>query len=107
MGAADIVPGVSGGTIALIAGFYEELIETIDRLDFKFFKKWRENGFLKTWKEYNLSFLLALGLGVATSILLLAKVIENLLESHPILVWSFFFGLVLASIVYIIKQLER
>lgn len=107
MGAADIVPGVSGGTIALIAGFYEELIETIDRLDFKFFKKWRENGFLKTWKEYNLSFLLALGLGVATSILLLAKVIENLLESHPILVWSFFFGLVLASIIYIIKQLER
>lgn len=107
MGAADIVPGVSGGTIALIAGFYEELLETIDGLDFKFFKKWRENGFLVTWKEYNLSFLLALGLGIATSILLLAKVIGTLIDSHPILVWSFFFGLVLASILYLIKQLEK
>src|SRR5699024_9181183 len=107
MGAADIVPGVSGGTIALIAGFYEELIETIDGLDLKFFKKWKKNGFLNTWKEYNLTFLLALGLGVVTSILLLASLIETLLESHPILVWSFFFGLVLASIIFIIKQLEK
>lgn len=107
MGAADIVPGVSGGTIALIAGFYEELIETIDGLDFKLFKKWRKNGFLETWREYNLSFLLALGLGVASSILLLAKVISSLIDSHPILVWSFFFGLVLASILYLIKQLEK
>lgn len=107
MGAADIVPGVSGGTIALIAGFYEELLETIDGLDFKFFKKWRENGFLTTWREYNLSFLLALGIGIVTSILLLAKVIGSLIDSHPILVWSFFFGLVLASILYLIKQLEK
>lgn len=107
MGAADIVPGVSGGTIALIAGFYEELIETIDGLDFNIFKKWRKNGFLTTWREYNLSFLLALGLGIITSILLLAKVIETLLDTHPILVWAFFFGLVLASIVYIIKQLDK
>ena len=107
MGAADIVPGVSGGTIALIAGFYEELIETIDGLDLKIFKKWRENGFLKTWREYNLSFLLALGLGIVTSILLLANLIETLIESHPILVWSFFFGLVLASIIFIIKQLDK
>ncbi|HLW14957.1 MAG TPA: DUF368 domain-containing protein [Flavobacteriaceae bacterium] len=107
MGAADIVPGVSGGTIALIAGFYEELLETIDGLDFKIFKKWRENGFLLTWREYNLSFLLALGIGIATSILLLAKVIGSLIDSHPILVWSFFFGLVLASILYLIKQLEK
>jgi len=107
MGAADIVPGVSGGTIALIAGFYEELIETIDGLNFKIFKKWRENGFLVTWRAYNLSFLLALGLGVATSILLLAKVIGSLIDSYPILVWSFFFGLVLASILYLIKQLEK
>lgn len=107
MGAADIVPGVSGGTIALIAGFYEELIETIDGLDLELFKKWRKNGFISTWKEYNLSFLLALGLGVVISILLLANLIETLLETHPILVWSFFFGLVLASIIFIIKQLEK
>lgn len=107
MGAADIVPGVSGGTIALIAGIYEELLETIDGLNFSFFKKWRNNGFLPTWREYNLSFLMALGIGVATSILLLAKVIESVIQSHPILIWSFFFGLVLASVIYIAKQLEK
>lgn len=107
MGAADIVPGVSGGTIAFITGFYEELVETIDRLDFGFFKQWRKNGFLFAWRVYNLSFLVALGLGVATSILLLAKIIESLIDSHPILVWAFFFGLVLASIVYIAKQLNK
>lgn len=107
MGAADIVPGVSGGTIALIAGIYEELLETIDGLNFGFFKKWRKNGFLIAWREYNLSFLMALGIGVATSILLLAKVIEAVMHSQPILIWSFFFGLVLASVIYIAKQLEN
>lgn len=107
MGAADIVPGVSGGTIAFIVGIYEELIETIDGLNLAFFKKCRDNGFISTWREYNLSFLVALGIGVATSILLLAKLIESILLTQPILVWSFFFGLVLASIIYIAKQLEK
>ncbi len=107
MGAADIVPGVSGGTIAFIAGIYEELVATIDKLNFGFFKQWRKNGFLSAWKEYNLAFLVALGIGAATSILLLAKVIESLIESNPIIVWAFFFGLVLASILYIAKQLTN
>lgn len=107
MGAADIVPGVSGGTIALIAGIYEELVETIDKLDFKFFTKWRKHGFKIAWREYNLSFLLALGIGIGSSILLLAKIIESVIHSHPILVWSFFFGLVLASVVFIAKQLKN
>lgn len=107
MGAADIVPGVSGGTIALIAGIYEELLETIDGLNLSFFKVWRKSGFLTAWREYNLAFLMALGLGVATSILLLAKVIESAIHSQPILIWSFFFGLVLASVIYIAKQLEK
>ena len=60
MGAADVVPGVSGGTIAFIAGIYEELIETIHRLDMGFFKSWRKSGFKAAWKHYNLSFLMAL-----------------------------------------------
>ena len=106
MGAADVVPGVSGGTIAFIAGIYEELIETIHRFDLKFFKMWKVEGFLKTWKYYNLNFLLALLTGIVISILSLAKLITQLLRDHPLFVWSFFFGLVIASILYVGKQIS-
>ncbi|MDT0554665.1 DUF368 domain-containing protein [Patiriisocius hiemis] len=105
MGAADVVPGVSGGTIAFISGIYEELIETIHKLDFKLFKVWKREGLKIAWKQYNLSFLVALFLGIAISILSLAKVITWLLENKPVLVWSFFFGLVIASILYVGKQI--
>ena len=105
MGAADVVPGVSGGTIAFISGIYEELIETIHKLDFKLFKVWKREGLKIAWKRYNLSFLVALFLGIAISILSLAKVITWLLENKPVLVWSFFFGLVIASILYVGKQI--
>ena len=98
MGAADVVPGVSGGTIAFISGIYEELIETIHNLDLGFFKIWKKEGFLKAWKHYNLGFLLALFSGVLISIISLAKLITWLLEVYPIMVWSFFFGLVIAMI---------
>lgn len=107
MGAADIVPGVSGGTLAFIMGFYEELVETIDGLDLKFFKSWKQNGLKETWLKYNLSFLVFLGLGVAISIALFAKIIENLIEVHPIKVWAFFFGLVSASLIYVAKQIKK
>lgn len=107
MGAADVVPGVSGGTIAFISGIYEELIETIHNVDLGFFKIWKKNGFLKAWKHYNLSFLLALFSGVFISILSLAKLITWLLEYYPIAVWSFFFGLVIASILYVGKQVTQ
>lgn len=107
MGAADVVPGVSGGTIAFISGIYEELIETINNLDFKFFGIWKNEGFLAAWKKYNLSFLLSLFLGIAISIFSLAKIILSLLESYPIAVWSFFFGLVVASVVYVGIQITR
>jgi putative membrane protein len=105
MGAADVVPGVSGGTIAFISGIYEELIETIHKLDIGFFRMWRKSGFLTAWKTYNLAFLLALFGGVLISILSLAKLITWLLVTHPIMVWSFFFGLVIASIFYVAKQI--
>lgn len=107
MGAADVVPGVSGGTIAFISGIYEELITTIHNLDLGFFKIWKKEGFSKTWKHYNLSFLLALFSGVLISILSLAKLITWLLEFYPIAVWSFFFGLVIASILYVGKQISK
>ncbi|QAA80695.1 DUF368 domain-containing protein [Aequorivita sp. H23M31] len=105
MGAADVVPGVSGGTIAFISGIYEELIETIHKIDLGFFKIWKNEGFLKAWREYNLSFLLSLFVGIFISILSLAKLITWLLAEYPIMVWSFFFGLVIASIVYVGNQM--
>lgn len=107
MGAADVVPGVSGGTIAFISGIYEELIETIDKLGFGILKNLKEEGLKKTFITYNLGFLVSLFLGVFVSIISLAKVISYLLENHPILVWSFFFGLVLASILYVGKQIQQ
>lgn len=105
MGAADVVPGVSGGTIAFISGIYEELIETIHKIDLGFFKIWKKDGFLSAWRLYNLSFLLALFSGVFISILSFAKLITWLLNDYPIMVWSFFFGLVVASIVYVGQQI--
>lgn len=107
MGAADVVPGVSGGTIAFISGIYEELIETIHNIDLGFFKIWKKESFSQAWKHYNLSFLLALFSGVFISIISLAKLITWLLEVYPIMVWSFFFGLVIASIVYVGKQITN
>ncbi|MFT4802027.1 MAG: putative membrane protein [Flavobacteriaceae bacterium] len=107
MGAADVVPGVSGGTIAFISGIYEELIKTIDKLDFGILKKYKKEGFLSVWKTYNLSFLMSLLLGIAISVLSFARLISSLLKDQPILVWSFFFGLVLVSIFHIGKQIKK
>ncbi len=106
MGAADVVPGVSGGTIAFISGIYQELIATINTLDFTFFKVWKKEGLPASWKQYNLSFLVALFSGILISILSLAKIIKWLLHNESLLLWSFFFGLVLASILYIGKQIS-
>ncbi|MEH6537417.1 MAG: DUF368 domain-containing protein [Psychroserpens sp.] len=107
MGAADVVPGVSGGTIAFISGIYEELIESIDNLNFGVFKTWKKEGFKTAWNSINGTFLLALFSGIAISILSLAKLIKHLLHNEPILLWSFFFGLVLASVLYIAKQIKN
>ena len=107
MGAADVVPGVSGGTIAFISGIYEELITTIHNLDIGVFKTLKKEGIKKVWQRYNLGFLASLFTGIAISILSLAKVITMLLGQYPVLVWSFFFGLVIASIIYIAKQITN
>lgn len=106
MGAADVVPGVSGGTIAFISGIYEELLESIDKVNLSVFKVWKKDGFKTAWNSINGNFLLALFSGIAISILSLAKLIKWLLHHEPILLWSFFFGLVLASILYIAKQIK-
>lgn len=107
MGAADVVPGVSGGTIAFITGIYEELIKTIDGLDFQLLKDLFKVGFKVTFIKYNLGFLLSLLTGIVISILSLSKLLTYLLQTYPVLLWSFFFGLVLASVLYIGKQISK
>ncbi len=107
MGAADVVPGVSGGTIAFISGIYEELIDSIDNLKLSIFKTWKNKGFKAAWNSINGWFLLSLFSGIAISIFSLAKVIKWLLANKPVLLWAFFFGLVLASIIYIAKQIAQ
>lgn len=107
MGAADVVPGVSGGTIAFISGIYEELINSINAINFNALKILKKDGFAAAWKSINGNFLLALALGIGISILSLVKLIKWLLEHEPVLLWSFFFGLVLASIIYVGKQIKK
>ncbi len=106
MGAADVVPGVSGGTIAFISGIYEELITSINKININTFKILKNDGINAMWKSINGNFLISLLIGIAISVISLAKIIRHLLETQPILIWSFFFGLVLASIIYVAKQIK-
>jgi len=107
MGAANVIPGVSGGTIAFITGIYERLIYAIKSLNLKalsFLMKGK-------WKDFttytDLGFLAALSLGVGVSILSLAKLLDYLFLNYPVLLWAFFFGLILASVYYVGKQVQR
>ena len=105
MGAADVVPGVSGGTIAFISGIYQELIDSINNVNVSALKTLKKDGLKAAWEQVNGSFLLALLTGIGISILTFSKVITHLLETQPILVWSFFFGLIIASITLIWKEI--
>ncbi len=97
MGAADVVPGVSGGTIAFITGIYEELIHSIKSIDMEAVKQFFTGKWGSFWKHINGNFLLAVFAGIFIAIVSLARLLEHLLETHPVLIWSFFFGLILVS----------
>jgi putative membrane protein len=106
MGAADVVPGVSGGTIAFITGIYEELIDSINKINFEAISILRKEGFAKAWTYINGWFFVPLFLGIGVSIVSLAKGISYLLKNESVLLWSFFFGLVFASIFIVGKQVR-
>ena len=140
MGAADAVPGVSGGTIAFISGIYEELIFTISNVNLSLLKTLKEKGLSSFWKQLNGNFIIALlsGIlikfpfscfqkednpfsfwkqlngnfiiallsGILISFVSFMKLAKYLIENHPIFIWSFFFGLIIASILYIGKQIK-
>lgn len=106
MGAADAVPGVSGGTIAFISGIYEELITTISGVNLSLLTTLGKSGFSAFWKQLNGNFLVALLTGILISFVSFMRLAKYLIEEHPILIWSFFFGLIVASIFFVGKQIK-
>lgn len=107
MGMVDIIPGLSGGTMALITGIYQELIQSIDNIRWKSILILKEKGFKAFWKDVNGQFLLPLVLGVLSGIILLSTGIYYLIENYPILLWAYFFGLILASVYILLNQLQE
>lgn len=107
MGAADVVPGVSGGTIAFITGIYEELINTIKSLQPSLLKDIKKIGLKGVLYKINAPFLISLLIGIGISIISLSRVILYLLQNHPIPVWAFFFGLILASAYLVAAEINN
>lgn len=107
MGAADVVPGVSGGTIAFITGIYEELVHSIKNINFRTISTLWKEGLPAFWKAVNGNFLLSVVGGILISVLTLARILEYLLVNHPILIWSFFFGLVIGSAIFVARSIEK
>ena len=106
MGAADVIPGVSGGTIAFMTGIYEELVGSINSINGEAVKLLFSGKFKAFWKHINGNFLLSLVAGILISILSLAKLMTYLLTNHPIQTWAFFFGLIVASSIFILKGIS-
>jgi putative membrane protein len=104
MGAADAVPGVSGGTIAFISGIYDELVDSIKSISPAAFITLFKQGPKAFWQCINGNFLLVLFAGIVTSLLSLARLVHYSLANYPLFIWSFFFGLILASIIYVVRQ---
>ena len=106
MGAADVIPGVSGGTIAFITGIYDQLIGSINSTNGEAIRLFFSGRFKEFWKHINGSFLVSLFCGILFSVLTLAGLMQYLLEHHPIQTWAFFFGLIVASSIFILKGIE-
>lgn len=106
MGIADAVPGVSGGTVAFITGIYEELLHSLNEIDRGALRLLGRFRLAELWKKINGNFLLTLAAGVVTSLLLLAGLIFNLILHYPILVSSFFFGVIFASVALVLKEIK-
>jgi putative membrane protein len=107
MGCADVVPGVSGGTMAFILGIYEELIKAIRSFDLNFLKLILSLKIKDAMNHASWQFLMAVGLGILMAIFSLARILSWLLQNRPILIWSFFFGLILASVYTVSRHLNR
>ena len=107
MGIADAMPGISGGTIALLLGIYEELIESISELKISLFSKLINKGFKSFWEKLNGNFLLVLVSGIGISLISFVKISASFLESFPLFIWSFFLGLIFATVHVIYKLINQ
>lgn len=107
MGAANVIPGVSGGTMALLTGIFERLINAIKSFDLTALKLASRFKFKELFAHIDFTFLSAIGIGVVVSILSVARLFEYLFEHHALYVWAFFFGLILASVYFVGKKIEK
>lgn len=107
MGAADLVPGVSGGTVAFVTGIYDELLATIAGIRWSLIQILLRGEFTRFWREANANFLVVLLAGIGTSVVALAGLFHYLLNHHPVTLWAFFFGLVAASVPLMARSVER
>ncbi|NBV56272.1 MAG: DUF368 domain-containing protein [Bacteroidetes bacterium] len=107
MGVAEVIPGVSGGTLAFITGIYERLLNSINSINLKLVVTLKNEGIKGVWSKIDGNFLIKVIFGMAIGFIIGLKIIVGLLESHPIHIWSFFFGLIIASIPLITKQVKR
>lgn len=106
MGAADVIPGVSGGTIAFITGIYDKFVGSLNNIDSTAVKLLFKGKIKDLWKHINGTFLISLFAGILISVVSLAKLMQYLLNNHPIETWAFFFGLIVASSIFILKGIE-
>ncbi len=107
MGTADVIPGVSGGTVAFISGIYDELLHSIKAIDGEAFRLLFKFKLKDFWVKINGNFLATLFAGIVTSLLSLAKLMTYLLTHHPILIWSFFFGLILVAAPLVLREIKH
>ena len=106
MGIADAIPGVSGGTIALLLGIYEELISSISNIKINLFHDLKKNGIKYCWDKINGNFLFSLSFGVLISLVSFVKIFSLLIQKYPLLIWSFFLGLILATLFVIYRNIK-
>jgi putative membrane protein len=107
MGIADAIPGISGGTIALLLGIYEELIGSISNFNINLFRNLKKKGIKYCWNKINGNFLLSLITGVLLSLVSFVKIFSILIEKYPLFIWSFFLGLILATLFVINRNIKK
>lgn len=106
MGAADVIPGVSGGTIAFIMGIYDKFVASLAAINAEAVKLFFTGKFKELWRHINGGFLLSLVVGIGVSVISLATVMQTLLSDFPIQTWAFFFGLIVASSIFILRGIS-
>ncbi|HEX6890542.1 MAG TPA: DUF368 domain-containing protein, partial [Chryseolinea sp.] len=107
MGVADVIPGMSGGSVAFITGIYSEMVHALRSIDREAFELVTKKRFRDCWTKINGNFLVALFAGIVTSLLTIARLVTHLQTKYPILVWSFVFGLILVSALLVLRDIKK